>query len=243
MKKFISIILVCFLTGCGGGGDSSSTVTNESAAGIWKGTGVTSEDVVGEVIGLVASNGKAFFLTDLPALTYGDVSVSGSNFSFNGTGYGEGYGGNAVTMSGTVSSEASIDVSYSSPTEIGTISLSKADSSVGVYDRPSNLQKLEGIWNDTISDSAGAWIFNIQNNGSFSAIRASDNCTMDGEFATINSMKNEYLVSATVSLCNGFNGNYSGLAFTSDADTFTDNVISFIIANSENAGVFEPTKQ
>lgn len=223
-------MLVCFLPGCGGGSgsDSGGSVTNESPAGIWKGTGVTSENVTGEIVGLVASNGKAFFLTDLPALIYGDVSVSGSNFSFNGTWY-DGATPDTVTMSGTVSSGTSINVSYSSFDENGTISLSKADSSVGVYVRSSNLPKLEGIWNDAGTDSEGTWVFTIQNNGSFSAIRVTDNCSMNGDFATIDSTKNEYSVTAAISSCNEFNGSYTGLGFTSDANTFTDNVVSFVI--------------
>jgi len=245
VKKYISIMLVCFLSGCGGGsgGDSSSNVTNESAAGIWKGTGVTSDNVSGEIVGLVASNGKAFFLTDLPALIYGNVSVSGSNFSFNGTGHEDGATPDIVTMSGTVASGSSINVSYTSPDESGTIYLSKADSSVGVYDRPSSLAKLEGVWNDAVTDVDGTWVFTIQNNGEFSSIRVTDNCSMNGEFAAIDNTKNEYSVTATVSSCNEFNGSYTGLGFTSDADTFTDNVVSFVITNSQNAGVFEATKQ
>jgi len=243
VKQYISTILVCFLSGCGGGGSGSDgDVINESAAGIWKGTGVTSDNVSGEIVGLVASNGKAFFLTDLPALTYGNASVSGRNFSFNGTGY-DGATPDTVTMFGTVASGTSINVSYSSPDEKGTISLSKADTSVGVYDRSSNLAKLEGVWNDAVSDIEGTWVFTIQNNGAFSSIRVTDNCSMNGVFATIDNTKNEYSVTAAVTSCNEFNGNYSGLGFTSDANTFTDNVVSFVISNSQNAGVFEATKQ
>ena len=234
------------MSACGGGSGGNSgnntvnNLTNESPAGIWEGTGVSSNNNTGKIAGLVSSNGKAFFLTSLPALIYGSVSVSGNNFSFNGTGYPT---TDKVTMYGTVLSAESINVSYSSGDENGKISLLKADSSVGVYDRSANLRKLEGIWNDAVTDSEGTWVFNIQNNGSFSGIRVTDNCSMNGKFSTINSTKNEYSVAATIFACNQFDGNYSGLAFTSDVNTFTDNVITFAIANGQYAGWFEATKQ
>jgi hypothetical protein len=241
VKKYIFIMSICLLPACGGGGGSDDA--NESPAGIWEGTGVTSDNEEGEIVGLVASNGKAFFLTDLPALVFGDVTVSGSNFRLNGTAYEDDFDPDAITMSGTVSSGTSINANYSTSDESGTISLSMADSSIGVYDRSSNLQKLEGIWNDEDTDSEGTWVFTIQSSGSFSAIRVTDNCTMNGDFATIDSTKNEYSVTVTTSSCDEFNGNYSGLAFTSDANTFTDNVVSLAIANSQYAGIFEATKQ
>ncbi len=245
MKKYIAIVWACFLSGCGGNSDDSSpsTITNQSASGIWKGTGTNSLDnTSGEIAGLIASNGKSFFVTDYPSLIYGNTSVSGNNFSFNGMGY-DGASPYTVSMSGTVTSGTSIDIDYSTPDETGTISLLKADSSIGVYERASSLEKLAGTWNDSISDTTGTWVFTIQNNGNFSGIRVTDNCSMSGEFSIIDSSKNEYQVIATVSSCNEFNGVYSGLGFTSDANTFVDNVINFAIANNQNAGIFELTKQ
>ena len=247
MKKYIFSMLVIFPIGCGGGGSSSgstSNSTNESAAGIWEGSGTTSTNVTTAIAGLIASNGKAFFLTALPALVYGDVSVSGRNLNFSGSGFDEIFPDpESVTMSGTVETGSSITVSYSTPDESGTISLSKASSTVGVYDRSSSLSKLQGTWNDAITDAEGTWVFTISSAGTISAIRVTDNCSMNGEFATINVEKNEYAVTATVTSCNESNGNYSGLAFTSDANTFTDNVITIAITNDLNAGFFEATKQ
>lgn len=251
----ISLVL---MSACGGGsgGNSDNIVNNvidESPAGIWEGTGVSSNNNTGEIAGLVSSNGKAFFFTSLPALIYGSVSVSGNNFSFNGDVYNDCADCYItslsvsppckVTMSGTVSSGNSINASYSTCDDNGKISLFKAGNSIGVYDRSASLSKLEGIWNDAVTDNEGTWVFNIQNNGSFSGMRVTDNCSMNGNFSTINSTKNEYSVAATVFACNQFNGNYSGLAFTSDVNTFTDNVLNFVIINAQNAGWFEASKQ
>ena len=246
------------MSACGGSGSNpgNNTVNNvidESPAGIWEGTGVSSDNITGRIAGLVSSNGKAFFFTSLPALLYGSVSVSGNNFNFNGDVYEDCADCYItplsisppckVTMSGTVSSGNSINVSYSTCDDNGKISLLKAGNSVGVYDRSANLPKLEGIWNDAITDSKGTWVFNIQNNRAFSGMRVTDNCSMNGNLSTINSTKNEYSVAATVFACNQFDGNYSGLAFTSDANTFTDNVLNFVITNGQNGGWFEATKQ
>ena len=251
----ISLVLMSACGGSGGnpGNNTVNNVTNESPAGIWEGTGVSSNNNTGKIAGLVSSNGKAFFFTSLPALIYGNVSVSGNNFSFNGDVYEDCVDCYItslftsppckVTMSGTVSSGSSINASYSTCDDNGKISLLKAGNSIGVYDRSANLRKLEGIWNDAVTDNEGTWVFNIQNNGSFSGMRVTDNCSMNGNFSTINSTKNEYSVAATVFACNQFDGNYSGLAFTSDVNTFTDNVINFVIVNGQHAGWFEASKQ
>lgn len=240
--------MLAFLAiGCGGGGSSSeptSNNTNESAAGIWEGSVTTTTELPTAIAGLIASNGKAFFLSALPALLFGDVSVSGRNLNFSGFGFDEIFlNPESITMSGTVETGSSITVSYSTAGEIGTISLLKASSTIGVYDRSSSLSTLQGTWNDAITDAEGTWVFTISSVGTFSAIRVTDNCSMNGEFATINVEKNEYAVTVTVTSCNEVNGNYTGLAFTSDANTFTDNVISIAITNSLNAGFFEATKQ
>ena len=243
MRKFLLILFIPFMLTACGGSDAGGNVINESAAGIWKGTGVSTDNESGEIVGLVASNGKAFFLTDLPAITYGNASVTGNKFSFSGTIYDGVNPPEIIKMFGTVASGKSINVDYSTTSESGSITLTKADRSVGVYDRPSDLAKLEGTWNDVVSDNEGTWVFTIKNNGAFSSIRASDNCSMTGSFNTIDSTKNEYSVTATISSCNELNGSYTGLGFTSDSNSLTDNVISFVITNSKNAGVFEVTKQ
>ncbi len=244
----IPALVAGFLIGCGSGdsgsGDSEggASVTTSPAAGIWEGTGVTSKNDSGEIAGLIASNGKAMFVSDLPAVISGDVSVTGSTFRLNGTTFSD-EAPAAITMSGIVTPGVSITANYSMPDENGTISLLKADASIGVYDRPSNLAKLQGVWNDSTSPSEGTWVFNIQGNGAFSAIRVLDNCTMNGTFTTIDSTKNEYATTATISSCDDFNGDYTGLAFTSDANSFTDNVVNIVITSSRHAGVFEATKQ
>ena len=247
------------MSACGGGSGGNSgnnTVNNvidESPAGIWQGTLVTSDNITGEITGLVSSNGKAFFVTSSPELIYGSIFVSGNNFSFNGDVFNEDVTTSLsisppsppckVTASGTVSSGNSINGSYSTCDENGKISLLKAGNSVGVYDRSANLPKLEGIWNDAVTDRQGTWVFNIQSNGSFSGMRVTDNCSVNGNFSTINSTKNEYSVAATAFACNQFDGNYSGLAFTSDVNTFTDNVINVGVTNGQYAVWFYATKQ
>lgn len=82
---------------------------------------------------------------------------------------------------------------------------STADSAVTAYDRPSSLEKLEGVWNDEVMDNEGTWVFTIKGNGEFSAVRVPDNCSMNGMFSILDSTKNEYSVAATVSSCGDFN--------------------------------------
>ena len=239
-KNYLIIVLLALLVGCGGSSSGGDPVSNESAAGIWEGTGETDKAISGNIVGMIASNGKAFFLTDAMILVYGDASVSGNSISINGALYGD--VSPSVTMSGTVQSGVSINVNYSTSDENGAISLAKADSSIGVYNRTSSFSKLMGTWDDDFTDDAGTWTFTILNSGEFSAIRDPDGCSISGQFQTIDSTKNEYALTASVSSCADLNGNYSGLAFTSD-DGATDNVISIVIVNSENAGVFEAIKR
>jgi len=210
---------ISLLAACGsGGGGSPAAYTAQP--GIYSGTFSPTGGITDVFSVIVTSNNKWAGADPDEAAT---GTVSGGTLS-NAYGF-------TATLTGTMSG------SYDNGTESGTFSLVDA----GIYNRTSSLAKLNGTWVDnvyTASTGVTTWVIN---NGAYSMTSVSG-CASTGTITTIDTSKNEYAVTGTVTNCGGFNGSYSGYGFTDD-DTFTDDQFSIVIDNATSYAVFSPIKQ
>jgi len=223
MRKYIfTIFITLSFSACGSSSSSNDSNSNNFnvTPGIYTGTFTTSKGVTGELGILITSNGK-WAGTDPDSAATGTVSgdtLTGDDF-------------NAKLTNATGGTYTSEDIS-------GTFNLS---ANTALYNRSSSLSKLNGTWVDNVfTDVTGTVTFTM-NNGAITMTSVLG-CAAMGSVNTIDTTKDEYALSFTVTNCPGFNGVYSGYGYTED-DTFTDDVLTMVLDSEENFAIFSPVKQ
>lgn len=248
MKRIISTAICLLLLACGGGGggDESATVivpetppvnAPKSIAGIWSGSFVS--DVlhrVYEVTGIVTETGDARFLNLTWGAQYGGVvNTSGSSFSAITTAYApfgsifpNGSHTGPVSVTGNFSPRATLTGTYAGVGDSGSFALTYNP----LYERPSSLGLVAGIWKGTVLGFLNTVIVN--DSGALSGGSASG-CVYAGSMAIIDVRYNAYTVNIAISSCGAQNGLYSGLGVLVDAATAND---TFLVSISNGSYSF-----
>lgn len=237
-KNIIALLLPLTLIACGGGGGGSDTTTPAASVtvppGIYEGTVTPTGGAAESAVALITSNGKAA-IVDVDTIEGFIGTISGDSLT------GTMYSTSSVPSTAKVTSVSgnNINGTYTSSIGGGTFSLV---ANPNLYNRTSELSKLEGVWVDSVfTNITGTTTWIIQNDGTFS-VSSTSGCTAIGSFTIFNTTKNEYNLSINISNCPGMNGSYSGFAVISDSFN-ADDTISLIFANGSVGGISEPIKQ
>jgi len=247
MRFTPTILLSLGLAACGGGGgdgdsppasQSPPPAPNQSVGGIWEGT-----DLDGEaVIGLVTEAG-AFHFIDPYGQGFGTATVTGSQVSASytyvadlGTTLVDGSTGASCTLTGTVVERVSLTVNTLCTTTGGTTGQNTAALSFNaLYHRDATLATIAGNFND-YGD-----VLNINSGGVLFEQDADDGCILNGQITVVNAAYNAYLVQFTVSNCNA---NYAALNATSwtgiatlDNTTSPEELVFGVVGNITFSGV------
>jgi hypothetical protein len=117
-------------------------------------------------------------------------------------------------FTGTIAERSTINANYTMATgERGTVSLVYDT----VYERDASLSRISGIW---VDDSGNA--IDISGSGEIFA-QDGAGCVYSGNVAVVDNNFNAYRINLSVSNCQQFNGNYSGLGVVTDLDSANDN--------------------
>ena len=229
---FLALSLIAALvTGCfdGGSDSSSSSTENQSAAGVY----ITNSWFISEanellqypVTVLIASTGEARFLLFssstgsimLSPQFAGTVNVAAEKLAASLVFYSD---GNIqtfpVSLEGTVVPKDNIMGDYVWGQDFGQFVLNYSP----LYDEPSVLSKLEGIWTFNQASSGGAvftFTLTIDADGTIFGSNT-DGCVYNGKMSIIDSRYNVYRMSLDSSLCGELDGVYEGLATFSESD-------------------------
>jgi hypothetical protein len=185
----LSAALTSILSACGGGG---SSVSNESAEGLWSGTASTGYQVSAmvlennEVWGIYTANSSIY------GALYGTAAVSGNTLTI--TGYDFNFATNQLasgSYSGTVSSKSSMSLSSANN---GTVTLAYD----ATYDTAASQASATGTWGYQ-GRSGGYYLtpdtVTIDSSGAFTISQTS--CTSTGTVTPRSSGKNAFSVSIT----------------------------------------------
>lgn len=225
MKNITFLALLVFnLAACSGGGGDYS-ITQAWEPGIYEGSFTQTGDTPTPVKVIVTSS-AGFALMPDTGEEYAIGTVNGNKLTTTD--------GFSATLTGTLSGN------YSAPGVNGTFSLTDS----GIYNHGSSMTTTSGVWVDQVfTDNTGTTTWAIDSNGviDFSSVSG---CTGTGSITPIDTSANEYTVNVNLSNCTGFNGLYSGYAWTSDG-AFTDDVLHMIVENTglQTFGTFEAIKQ
>lgn len=230
MKKIIqlaAILLFLVNASCSSsGGDTIAPAPAFTwAAGIYDGT-FTETGSTPDNVALIVTSTNRFALANIDGTEMAIGDASGASLTSP-----DGF---------TATLTAALSGTYTAPGVTGTFSLADA----GLYNRTSSAAKLEGVWVDsfyTTTTGTTTWVIDATANVLMTSVSG---CAATGTFNTIDTSKNEYTVTSTVTNCPGFNGVYNGFAFTDD-DTFTDDMIALVIENTalQTFAIFAPIKQ
>ena len=237
MNKIVGIVFASvFLVACGGGGGGSTPAQSQavqSFAGIYTGN-VFAAGQTESAVGLITSDNRVVII-DADTLETFVGTISGNSLS------GTLFSSITTPLSAQINSSSGNNISgtYSTSAGGGQFSLN-ADSAL--YNRPSSLSKLEGVWVDAFfTNISGTSTWVIQANGSFT-VSTTGGCTASGTFSLINTSNNEYQLVINVTNCGTLNGSYSGLAVLSDS-VFMDDTLTIVFNNSNFAVISEPIRQ
>jgi hypothetical protein len=232
--RLSALALISFLgllaTGCGGGGgddgddgfprDDGFQIPNAAVGGWWLGTTVIADQGTYELIGIVAENGRAYFLQEDGIMYWGTVRSSGNQVTgtFSGAGimgteFWDGALSGTGSLSGTVQARALL-----SGTSVFTTTLNNSSNSAfslgyqQIYDDDSSLELIAGNYVDVLGLYAG--VLNIASNGDVFLQDPISGCVVNGRIAIINSAYNAYDVRLTYSSCTGTEAVMNGATFT-----------------------------
>lgn len=220
----------------GGGGSTPSTQSQANLAGIYS-TGTITPDggTADKAVGIIASNGQTVIVD-----TSSDEGFIGqlSSNQLSGKIYS---GDRVVETTGALqlNTDSTVSGTYASSLGNGAFKLNQKSTDKSLYQRGASLSTLEGTWVDTDNGTSNTTV--IQKSGEFTS-QNTDSCYASGKFSTIDSSKNEYAVSITISSCNEGNGTYSGLAIVEDTHHSND-TLTIVIGNNQSAGVSKLVKQ
>lgn len=214
-----SVLLVAACGGGGGDGGGSPPVSNAAVGGLWGGVIAISGQGTLEMYGIVAEDGRAYFLQEDGVMYWGTVSSSGNQITSTLTGAGlfglllwDGSASGTGTVSGTIQARASMSGNSTFTTALGgrttgTIALTY-DS---LYDQDSSLALIAGNYADAVGLYAG--VLNIAGNGDLFLQDPDSGCVINGRIAVINAAYNAYDIRLTYSGCTGTESVLNGVTF------------------------------
>ena len=224
-KIIISILLVIFFMGCGGGG---SDAPQQFSQGIWEGTYTTDSGYIFSSFAIITSSGEVGMDLGNGVIFTGECGVSGNNIAMSG---GESVGTQAIVqLNGKVSSSNSINLTVTQSGyamgEGDTFAYSYRDT----YDRVSSMAVLSGTWSGTNSfgGSAQTTTLNIDSNGDITGSHGE--FTFSGQFLLIDDSVNEYDVDFEIIGATSYSavGDYLGTATVVDTTVTSDTLVLFI---------------
>lgn len=224
--RTLGLFLIVSLVSCGGSssGDDLTTTPPQtvSANGFWEGT--FTEDGVGTFsLESLLYDGRIIAISESANIIYdGSYTVSGNDFSADVIAYNidSGTAVGTTTLSGTVTEQDSLSATFStSYGGTGTVSLSFND----VYNLPSSLSFVAGIWN--VTSGAYSLTITVENDGAFFG-QDSNGCFVDGDIAIIDPAHNLYDTNVTVDVCGIFDGFYTGFSTLLNNDATLHVVVS-----------------
>lgn len=255
IKKVLAT-LPLVLNACAPEDSSPDYIPNALGQGIWEGgfgaqpisTSGSSGAVPSAELNKIDETGVGLFTTDKRVFFYNEVSqilftndIPGfvnNNLSYSPDYYLNGIAQNTVTFSGNAFISTSITGGYQQGG--GGISGYYVMQFNDKYFRGASLNRLQGTW--SFAGNAN-WDLIIQSDGNFTlSSDISASCAGAGAFSTIDTSKNEYAISLTLSSCSPYNGTYTGLAATVDAGS-TNDALLMAIYNSSNGFYMKPIKQ
>jgi hypothetical protein len=228
-----ALLSLFVLSACGGGGNPSGTppATPSLAAGIWMGTFTSNvTHITSSATGLVAdTNSARFGFPDTLAQYSGVLNVSDNSFSTTATAYAphgstllDGTIIGTTTISGTFAPKGIMSGTYSGAGDAGTFTLTYNGP---LYERPSSLPGLSGIWKGKILDFTN--FIRIDENGAITGLNTTG-CTYGGHVDVIDPSFNIYSIHLDIDTCGSDNGTYDGLGALSDTSSINDTFITII---------------
>jgi len=231
---------VLLLAACGGGGgDGGHNVTNAAVGGLWVGTATISGETY-DVVGIVAENGRGYFLQE-DVVYWGTAKSSGTHITSALTGAGllgwtflDGSASGTGSISGTIQARKSIIADSSFTTALatkttGTVSLQYDP----MYDDDSSLALVAGNYADGFWLMGG--VFNIASNGDL-FYQDVNGCVINGTVAVINPAYNAYDIQYTYSNCATEFPMFDGVTFRGLATYAADFEEFVVIADGLWAG-------
>jgi hypothetical protein len=225
-------VAALLLAGCNGGSSlagsdsSGSTTTTESAAGLWSGTDSASGLTL---VAVINSTGQADFIRSDGTQFVGTVQVSGDNVASSlgvyadfGNAFGDGSTHVLGTLSGTVTSAATLTANVSYTTDSGTaVSTVWALTYDTLSTTVSSLATVSGSYTDGTTGAA----VSISSTGQVTSQDSATGCVLNGTLSATTGGVDVYLVSYTYESCSGTAAVLNGVAFSGLA-VFDPNVSS-----------------
>jgi hypothetical protein len=214
-------VAALLIAGCNGssslaGSDTSgSTTTTESAAGLWSGTDSASGLTM---VAVINSTGQADFIRSDGTQFVGTVQVSGDSIASTLGVYvtfGNVFGDNSThglgTLSGTVTSGATLTANVAYTTDAGT-----AVSSVWslTYDTLSTTAASLSSISGSYTDGTTGAVVSISGAGQMTSQDSTTGCVLNGTISATTGGVDAYLVSYTYESCGGTAAVLNGVAFT-----------------------------
>jgi hypothetical protein len=193
--------------------------TNAAVGGLWYGTTTISGQGAFYVLGMVAENGKAFFLQEDGVMYWGTVRSSGNQLratldgaGLDGSPLADGSASGSGPVSGTIEARTSVSANATfttanNSTTTSTISLEFDP----LYNDDSSLALIAGDYLDATGYNQG--VLHIATNGNLTNTDPQNGCVYSGRIAVINSAYNMYDVQISVSGCTGEDSISNGVTF------------------------------
>ncbi len=250
-KLGIIAVFTLVIAGCGGGEGSPPPVEStapqppivvKDPSGIWKGTIFYDGGGNATIKGLITTDGEGRLLTHTRyhAFAWDKSSQanwdSDGNWAFNLTVFTSGPGPVPEVTRGTFTGEVyerwsingdfELDTKLPSFSDSGRISLSYQQY---LYERPSSLSRLEGIWED---QWGGVVTINVD--GSF-FMQYENGCVFNGLIEVVDPQHNGYRLIMEGSFCgSAWNGTFQGLGFLDSGYThITDGLFDVQMDNGK----------
>jgi len=224
MRSTILLSSALLIVGCssgGGGGDGNITppVPNAAVGGLWAGQTVIAGLGTYELIGIVAEDGRAYFLQEDGVMYWGTASSSGSQIAatLNGAGLlGSPLSDGSTSGTGSISGAIVARASMSANSTFTTARGSRTTSTISLiyesaYDDDSSLALIAGNYVDALGLYAG--VLNIASNGDMFLQDPDSGCVINGRIGIINEAYNAYGIQFSYSGCTGLDAAFNGVSF------------------------------
>ena len=218
-----TLALIALVAGCSsdGGGDGAGYVQlNAAVGGIWTGQTEISEQGTYSLLGLVAEDGRAYFLQEDGVMYWGPVTSKVSQIA--ATMDGAGIYGNPLwdesssgklTVTGTIRARDSISANSTFVTRYGGRTTSTAALTyVPMYEDDSSLDVIAGNYSDATGYFEG--VLNIASSGQVFLQDPYTGCVVNGRVGIINSAYNMYDVQLAYNNCRPDFAEFNGATFT-----------------------------
>ena len=220
-----TLALIALVAGCssddgGDGGGGNVLSLNAAVGGLWAGQTQISEQGTYSLLGLIAEDGRAYFLQDDGVMYWGPAQSKVSQIT--ATMVGAGLYGNPLwdesssgtaTVTGTIRARDSISANSTFVTRYGSRTTSTtALTDVPMYEDDSSLDVIAGNYWDATEYFEG--VLNIASNGQIFLQDPYTGCVVNGRVGIINAAYNIYDVQFTYNNCDLDFSEFNGVTFT-----------------------------